>query len=194
MDRPTIDGSALISSAPERVAEHDDVRSFGEVLGGRENPSDCRAHSQDRKRVRRDAGGCDALRITAAGQIDLPLAPGRHFPQSSGSAPVVHDLPCRHPGLIERRPLAPNHHRATWIGPRQRAEQHGIDHAEDRGVRADPQSQRDYRHRGEARMTREQSGAKTQIVSESVEWHGARLDGRPSAIVAADRRTLEPGS
>ena len=153
-----------ISAAPQRVAEHDDVRPFGEVLGGRENPSDGRTHSEDRKRVRRDAGGCDTLRVTAAGQVDLPLAPGRHFPQSSGAAPVVHDLPRRNPGFVECRPLAPDHHRASWIGPRQRAEQHGIDHAEDRGVRADSQGQRDYRHRGEAGMTREQSGAKTQIL------------------------------
>ena len=52
------------------------------------------------------------------------------------------------------------------IGPRQRPQQHGVDDAEDRGVGADAERQREDRHRGEARIARERAGAETQILSE----------------------------
>ena len=60
----------------------------------------------------------------------------------------------------------PHHHQPLGVPVGQRAEQHGIHHAENRGVRADAQRQRNHRHRSEARALRQHSQRIPQILKQ----------------------------
>ena len=131
-------------------------------------------------------------------RLTCPSPHAADFPQRSGAAPVVHDLAVANPGLVERRPLAPDHHGAIWLGPRQRAEQHGVDDAEDRGVRADSQREREDGDGGEAGMAREHRAPNRRSWMK-VSNDMVRLDGRPPGslrwergIRAPDRRSNRP--
>jgi hypothetical protein len=167
------------------MPEHHDVGAFGKVLAGGECTAERRAHSKHGEGVRGHARCGDAFRLPVASQVDLPLPPGRDFLQRPRATPVVHDLARCHPRLVERGPFAPDHDRASGLGPWQRAQQHGVDHAENRRVRADAECERDDRHGRETGVAREQPRTKAQILEEGLEGHGAGLDGVALAIVAA---------
>ena len=78
---------------------------------------------------------------------------------------IVDDFAGRHPGLVERGPPAPDHHRAIRLGPRQRPQQHGVHDAEDRGVGADAERQRQHGDGGKAGVARERARAEAQVLA-----------------------------
>ena len=53
---------------------------------------------------------------------------------------------------VARAKLAPNDHEALCVRVRQRAQQHGVDHAEDRGAGADAERDRHGGDRGEPQV------------------------------------------
>ena len=74
----------------------------------------------------------------------------------------------------ERRIFLPNHHNPLRIAERERAEQNGVDHAENRRVRANPQSQ--DRDNGERESWRFAQHAKTESEVRQEIFHGFRLN------------------
>ena len=174
-------GVGGVAARPQGVAENDDVRTVAHVLGGGERPSHHCSHAERREQVRRDACRGHALRVAVAGEVHLPLTPGGDLAERLSPPPVVDDLAGRHPGLVERRPLAPDHHRPVGLAPRQRPQEDGVDDAEDGRVRADAEGQRQDRDGGERRVPAERTGAKANVLQGSVEkgrGHGVGLDGQ----------------
>src|SRR5262249_17360333 len=62
---------------------------------------------------------------------------------------------------------APKNHQPVRFCEWQRAQQERVDHAEDRGVRTNPDRQGQNRHRGKARVLEQRSSAKHDITPES---------------------------
>ena len=62
-------------------------------------------------------------------------------------------------------------HQLVWVRERQRAQQHAIDHGEQRGIGSDAQSQSHHRHRREPRTLHQHAKAVAQIVEQSFHVH-----------------------
>jgi hypothetical protein len=75
-------------------------------------------------------------------------------------------------------------HQRLRLAIRQRPQQYGVDHAEDRRVGADSEGERDERRTGEARRSAKRSQPIAQILKEHVPVLPRRpLDGRREAVV-----------
>ncbi len=166
-------GIGGVAPVPESVTKDDEPGTVGEVLLGRERAADHRRDAERRERVGADARARDALGFLAAGQVHLSFAPGRDLLQRPAAPAIVHDLALGHPGLVERRPLAPDHHRAIGLGPRQRPEEHGVEHAEDGGVGADPERERQDGNGREAWTAEERARPEPEVLPECFEECGA---------------------
>ena len=133
---------AGIPPLPEAVAEDRDLRPVRDVLLRREDTSPDRRHAEDGEQVRRHGPGGDALGVAVTRQVHLPVVPRRDLAERAAFLAIVVDLAIGNPGLVERRPAAPDHDGAVGLAPWQRAQQDGVDDAEDRRVRADAERER----------------------------------------------------
>ena len=178
---PDYGGIAAVSARPQAVPDDDEVRPVRDVLRGRERATGRRRNAEDRKQVRSDIPRGNPLGFSVAGDVDLPVAPGTHRRQGLSTSAVVDDFSCRHPGFVERRPLAPDHHRPIGIVPGQRPQQNGVYDAEDGRIGADAERQRQNRDRGKRRIPPHAAGAEAEIGDQSVDQcasHDSGLDGR----------------
>src|SRR5262249_34860559 len=82
-------------------------------------------------------------------------------------SPIDEVSGCDHVATAARR-LLPKHHELIWISVWQRAKQHGIHHAEDRGVRTDSQRERKYGRGRETGTLQEHAYSVSQVLKESV--------------------------
>ncbi len=154
---------------PEGVPEHDQSRTIRQVLLGGECSADHRRNTKRRERVRADTSAGDAFGFLIAGEVHLTFTPGGHLLQRPAALPIVHDLALGDPGLVERRPLAPDHHRAVRLGPWQGLEEHRVEDAEDRGIGANPERERQDGDRGEARIPEERPRPESKVLPECLE-------------------------
>jgi hypothetical protein len=160
-DHPRVAG---VPPLPEAVPENHEVRAVRHVLFGREQPSTDRRHTEHRKQVRGHRRRGEALRLSVSGEIDLTLAPGSDIAQRPRLPPVTIHFAVGHPRLIEGRPAAPDHHGAVGVAPRQRPEQHGVHHAENGGIGADAERQRQHRNAGKTGVAAEGARAEAQVL------------------------------
>ena len=122
-----------------------------------EVPAVDRLHAKGRKEVAAHANGADALWIATASQVHALGAQRRELGERGVAADEVRDVSRRRGQPIESDPLLhlgaelPRHHQPIGIGERQRSQQHGVDNAEDRGVGANSEGERDECDEGEAR-------------------------------------------
>ena len=78
--------------------------------------------------------------------------------------------------LTRKRRLVLDQHEAITVGIGERFEQHTVDHAEDCGVGADPEAERDDRKNGEARALTKSANAVLHVLDEVLEpAHAARV-------------------
>ncbi len=141
------------AALPQAVAQDDDVgRPRDVVLVGGEGASARGGDAQQAEVRRRDELGEDALRLVGARQRQRLVVEGGHrFEALRPVAPVgvvgIRGAPAFH---ARAHDVAPELDEARGIGVRQRLRPHGVDEAEDRGVAADPDRQREDGGRGEA--------------------------------------------
>src|SRR4029453_8998110 len=102
-------------------------------------------------------------------EVDLTIVPGRDFGERLAATPVVDHFSFRYPGLFERHPAAPDHHRTIRLVPWKRSQQHGVHDAENCRVRAYTERQREDGDESKRGVPAERSGAIAQILHEGVE-------------------------
>src|SRR5258708_9328968 len=110
------------------------------------------------------------LRLACAGQHAGTPSEGRHALDGSGGlAPV--EVPCW--GNRIARPVARcvrllNENKPVGIAKRQRLQQYGIHHTENRGVQSDSQRQKHYGRAGEPRFLAEDPRTVTHVLPKSL--------------------------
>lgn len=139
---------------PERMAHDHHVIASRLFLFLQEAPSQFGLHAHQRKETRRYGPASDVGRFARPGEIHLTILPGGNMVEHLVVlAPVEKSLcryrPAQQPRHISRiDPLLLDLDHPFGGIERQRVQQHGIDHAEDRGVRPDGDRQdRDHQNR-----------------------------------------------
>ena len=174
--------------APEAVAEDDGLPAVGRVLGGGEVAADCRLHAEHPEEVRRDPHAADPFGFAVRDQRRDPRPDERHvLERVAALAPVEERRVADVAGRSGRAALA-DRDEPIGIRVRQRAEQHGVEDAEDRGVRADAERQRHERDGREAGRTPKQPRGVAD-VSRQIDDQVRRPRRRRRRLVA---RRLQP--
>ena len=168
LDRPADDRRVTAEAPlPQPVAQQDDGGAVaGGVLARAEPASEHRHGPESLEDVRGDLPGADPFGIAVAGEVGLPGAPRGDVAQQPRALAVVAHLGRRHPCLVQPGPAAPHHHAPVRLAVRQRREQHGAEHAEDRAGRAHTQRQGDDGHRGKAGLAAKSAKAETEVLQE----------------------------
>src|SRR5205085_696260 len=116
-------------------------------------------------------------RIAGAGKIQARLPDRRQFIKRAAALLPIEKI-CRGDHVLMLGMLGeafPDHDDAIGVGVIERAQEHAIDHAEDRGVRADSKGQRDHGGEGEAGFFEKGTQPVTQILEKS-------FQAKPGAI------------
>ena len=130
-------------SLEETVAEEDDRARAGVVVVRQKIPPQDRPHSERREEVVSDVPATEAFGAVHPGEVELRLLHGgQGLERSVLVAPVDIVRPGhRHAG--EQLGLLVQKDEAVGVAVRQRAQEDGVDRAEDRRVRAETEGQRD---------------------------------------------------
>ena len=154
-DQPT--EQVLVGSevrAPECIRYHRDRGSLGESLLLREPAAPSRLDTQGCKELRCHYTHADPPRSAGIAQVQAARRIGRNTSEDVLESPGIGDVGAWAVHVSTQvKPDADvvQEDESVRFGERQRPKQHRIRHAEDHRIRADPQSERDYRHRGEGR-------------------------------------------
>ena len=142
-------------SAPNRRRQRPSLRitvrqPVGRIFGGGEVAPDRRRHAQHPKEVRGHSHPADPFGLAVRHQRRHPRTDQRHVLEGvAARAPVEKRRVADVAGRSGRAALA-DRDQAIRICVRQRTQQHGVEDAEDRGVRADAERQGHERDRREA--------------------------------------------
>src|SRR6185295_6765162 len=109
------------------------------------------------------------LRYAAPSQIRVPAANRRKLLDLLTLLAPVAEIGGRRTQLVVilLGRSFPNRDDAVELGEWKRAQQHGIDRTESRGIGADPKSERNHRHRGEAGTIQQHAQPVTNILKQS---------------------------
>jgi hypothetical protein len=109
------------------------------------------------KELLRDPRSLDLERLSAGGERGGRRAEQRHTAEGNAVRPPLLVVELGDPGLVEAvcGVGVPEHHQPLRVSERQRPEQDGVDDAEDCGVGADAQRERQERDAGEGRLLEE---------------------------------------
>ena len=191
-----------IPSAPQRIADHDHSfipRLF--LLGGKPTAVRYR-NTQKGEEVGRDARAAKPFRLAIAGQIAFPGPQGAHRREGRICfAPLEVGLD-RHRQARELAAALRYHHLdavdLVRLGIRKRLQQDGIDDAEDRRVRADPERERDDRSRRKSGLLPQASDRRNESLARSDRairqafGRDTRLSPVPAARTRGERATPPP--
>jgi hypothetical protein len=159
-DRP----GAAESPLPQRIAQDDDAGSVGIGVRGLEGASRERRNTEDIEEGGRHGRCVHALRLVTARQVGVHFGVRAERREAGDVVRVALDLGCREPRRLGQIRGAPDDRDPIGLAVGQRLEQHVLDHAEDRGVRADPERERRDRHQGEARRVTHETERVDQIA------------------------------
>ena len=153
-------------AAPQSFAEHDHRTGAGHRVGGGQRASLDGRRAQCVEEIRRHRRAADALRLVAAEQIEVGAGVRRQPRQARRLSAIVDDLPHRQPRPRLARRRVPEEHQLVRLPVRQRFEDDALDDAEDRGVRADAEREREHGQRGESGAADEEAPAVTNVLPE----------------------------
>ena len=129
---------------PVRVGEHGDRRRALRVIRLHQHPSILRMRAEHLEEVRRHQSAGGAMRLAAAEHVEGPVAELNELIDRLRLAAIIGDLREREARVLDAGGglHLPQVHDAIGVRIRQRPQQHAVDDAEDRGVRADAEPQR----------------------------------------------------
>ena len=156
---------------PVRVADDQHRRRARLVVVGHERAAEDRLDAEDAEEVRRDHAGVDAIGLAALQQVEIHLVEFDQRLELGRLVAVGEVFLDRHAGVgaaDERRRLA-DQHQPIAVGVGQRLQEHAVDDAEDRGVRADPEPERQDREQREAAVLEQRAHAEAQVVQQLVD-------------------------
>ena len=144
-------------ASPEAVAQHDYRRTPGAVLFWRESAAEASAFPSSGNIEAEIISGGKALWLAGTGQCERSDASGGHRRKGFGAIAEVLEILIGRAKHWKRRQALGD--KADLIGSceGQGTQQHSIDYAENRGIRANPEGQRENRDRGETGIVTEGS-------------------------------------
>jgi hypothetical protein len=151
------------TTPPQPVTEHHQARVAQDVGVG-EIPPEHRPDLHDMKVARRDVYATDPLRL-AVRQVVGGTRHGRRVLEDLTLFGPVVEVTDRGVSLPELPPRFVHGDDAIAVGPRQRTQEHGIQHAEDRNRRADTKRDGDQEHCSQHGAYEQLADRKPQIVS-----------------------------
>ncbi len=176
-DASSDDGAIAAEAAPPiTVAEHHDARRTRDLIGGRQRASEHRLDAERRERAVGRPQAAHLLRLGDAGDGRRPGKPDADVLEGAivlgvrevhrwREAEVAGQV--RHPGCA--RGGVPDRDQAVWLRVGQRPEKHAVDDAEDGGVGADADGQRQEDHGGERRRPAKRAHAVPQVAPHVIE-------------------------
>ena len=181
-------------TAPEVVAEQGDGRSltFRQVFTGDEIAPQNWAHAQRGKEIGSDHGAEHGLRFPVAAQREGVVSEAAERLETFRGAPPVEEIRIGGAVSAARRAVTgfADRHQLLRIAKRQRTQQNGIHHREDRSVCANRQSQSDDGDCGEAGMLPQHAQSVAKVLAQGS--HAGRVS-RIGEQVRSHNVTL-PGS
>ena len=184
---------AAKSALPEAVSENGRPGAVRRVLFPGEVASHGRPDAEQWKKIRRHCAGHDSFRRSGPCESHVAATVGGDARRRLALGFDFNERGAANEGAGAARPVCAQLHQLAGFGIGQRPEQDGIDHAEDGGVRADAQREREHGDRGEAGILQQQTEGVAKIVKHSKEGESEfrdvvegcelrRIPARPSTI------------
>ena len=163
---------------PELVRDHSHRRRAGNAgLSASKEAPLSGLHAERVQQVRIDDGRADATRAIARHEIRLAGAEGADI--GEGAVELLELQVLGHRGRELRKPerwqLGVQVHQLRGARVRERPQQHAVDDREDGGVRADPERERDDRHRCKDRRASERPQPVMHVADQILEPRQAAL-------------------
>ena len=176
---------------PERVADDGGERAALLLLGVGGETAGCRACPEQREELRRDACHHGVVRAAADADRGLATRVRGHAVEARRAVVPVLEIGGGHRAADARRaPERGQRDQTVLVRIGQRAEQHRVDHAEDRRVRADPERQDERRNQREGGLIQQEPRGVAQVCEHGgldegglrEVAHGSRPTSRSSAL------------
>ena len=182
---------AAESLAPQRVADHGDARSAVHLVRGGERTAKHRLHAEHVEEVRVDHRSRQPVRLIGGRERDARRAKAGETGEAVMARAPVEKV--RRVGAVEtlsRQAIgAADQDEIAGARKRQRTQQHRVDHAEDGGVRADADGDRQDGEQRERRRATERAGGIAQILPQQVDHLVPRGAPHRSADTLAPSRS-----
>ena len=152
----------------------------GRIFFGQERAAEDRRDAEQRKQVGRGYRAAQQLRFAIAGQRQVEVVVGGEAIERSALLAQVIEVAkrkLRERGAVLRGLLADRHDAIRGV-ERQRLEQHGVDDAEDRCVRADAEREREHTDGAVGAFLPQHACAVQDVSPEAFEEHAHRCCGR----------------
>ena len=175
--RPTMSGGGAEVRAPERVADHRAAWRARDFVGGLEQPPARRRDAEHLEELRGDAMALHARRAVAVREVRVPPLERRHAIERSLISPKRRTVGSREGGPFEvvrggdgfaRERIGlgvlREHHEAIDVADRERVEEQRVHHAEDGGVRAEAEREREDDDQRHARLAQERARGELHLV------------------------------
>ena len=168
---------------PVAVGEHRDRLRRPAFVRGQQHPPEMRPRAEQLEEVRRDQSARRPMRLAATEDVEGPVPELDELVDGLRLRAVVRDLDEREAGVFDsRRHLRlPQVHDAVGLGVGQRPQQDPVDDAEDRGVGANAEPERQDEGEREPRHPRQGPQREANVID-----HG-RLLGRRARGEDANR-------
>ena len=165
LDRLADDVAVGAEMFPEPVHKNDLVIFAGHSFFRQKIASHQKLVAGHAEKSRRIRVAVDLLRLRRRGEVVAHAAPGAHVRKRLVLLLPVEKIARRH-GIVATLNFRPHHHQLIGLGIWHGSQQHGVNHAEDGGVRADAQRKRDGSDQGEAGIFPQQSNTVASILCE----------------------------
>src|SRR5262249_40412539 len=155
---------------PKRVAQHNDSPISFQPFFRDERSTQRRFHSEHVQVVGRHHPALQSLWLTSARQVHRYSIGDRsgNLREALALLAIVQKVRRRDALLFVVTCPSPKPQQPLRLGERQRLQQHGVDDAEDRRIRADAQAERENRDRREALVFEQHSQAEAQVLKHFV--------------------------
>jgi hypothetical protein len=188
-DLPAHDGGIRGEEPPpRRLGQHRSGRRPRLVVGRRERATEKRLHAQDLEVLRLHHRAVQSLRVARAGEVEGPAAQEQRD--------LLEGLALRAPVLaVEDRDVALARDEREPLGLRERQgpEHHRVHDAEDRGVRADAERQRQERDGREARALGQPAQREPHVLEQCIHTVLLRAYSQRSATIGSTRVARRAG-
>lgn len=153
---------------PQRVGEHHHGLRVRQVFRGRVVTAERGVHPEGPEQPGRGERGVGPHRLALAGDVDSTGHVGAQAVEAPVPVAVLRELDGIDPEAVEAhgRELAVDDHQPVRIAVGQRLEEHGVGHAEDRGVGPDPERQGHGGQQGEAGAAEQQAASVTEVLDQ----------------------------
>ena len=160
---------------PVRVSQDQHGVRSSRVVRLDERTANERLDPEDVEEIGRDDAGCDAIGLATPQQIEVHLMELDEAVEARQLLAIIVKLLDGHADVLlvgERRRMS-NQHETIAVVVWQRLEQDAIEHAEDRGVRANPETEREHGEHGEPAVLQERLDPVADVSAELLDPLGA---------------------